>query len=63
MLPRTLCILSALVALFKFDFSAKPLLMSVTSDLLSRNTLFVPVLESFEMITGITCKKVCDLTK
>ena len=56
-------ILSVLVAPYTFNFSAKPLLISVESDSLSRNALVVTVLEPFEMVTGITCKKMCGLTE
>ena len=56
-------ILSVLVAPFKFNFSVKPLLISVVSDPLSRNALAVTVLEPFEMVIVIICKKVCGLTE
>ena len=55
-------VLSALVASFKINFSAKLLQMSVESDPLSRNILVVSVLKPFEMVTGMICK-VCDLTE
>ena len=58
-----LSVLNILVASFKFNFSAKPLHMSFESDLLSRNTLVVTVLEPFQMITGIVCKKVHVLSE
>ena len=37
--------------------------MSAESSLLSRNALVVTVLEPFEIVTGIICKKVSDLTE
>ena len=37
--------------------------MSVESDPLSRNALVVTILEPFGMVTGIICKKACDITE